>query len=742
MKSNSLPFFNNPSKLKNSPFVLMPGIFICISLGFLGLLVAKHTYFEIKAVEYEDIPFLSLKIVLCIACVAGFLTRRTIGGIYKEFIELSLIILNIIIIYTLMNFSSGTLQVDYIFYTSIFQLFSFIIIYTSGYFLGSLKQLRLWGFLIGGVSVFGYSFLYKTPDLNTEVYLIPVLCLLLTEICLNSFLIGYDKLQIVRKKEISNHSSTDIFFYSSTTLLITHSLLYYYRSPGGPDSLVSGGGLGLLIFNILFNLRLLNRKVRLLYLFGRIAIFINLFLTIQQAYIELFHFWLFFLDLGTIAIFRPRNYSSKFILMSIFSGLIIAYVSYLLHLNYTKSEYLYAFLLVIITLVWIPLILKNSFGIFQKLIILGISYIVSLYFFSPLPFNYKIQKKSYENITPLPFFLSSVELNEQDFVFYNTGLPFKKSVMLPKRGEFKNKIVVLGIKENPEIILTYVKYLARNSYPYIIYQSKALPRLTREEILFSYQEFPLFRIYYPENGIPGLNSLEPGLPSRLYETNIVENKIKDLNLNEEIAENLSSIIKGSTGSTQAIALNYQEKFFKSYMRYADYFFEIKDYRMAIQMAELAMKFDSQNTDLFDTTYESLIRISPEKEHINIMNFLASKPKYKLEVLKRLYPLLLSTGDEKTAIQRMEELIELYQKLNDSSNAMIVLLEKIKIFIKYQRFSEVEEIINREKRKNNNSSIWDKLLADVKYYKETSSKPYYYSIKSPSELPIYDIGENY
>ncbi len=741
MKFNNKYIIGNSNSFKNSPFLRMPGIFLCISLGFLGFLVAKHAYFEIKEVEYEDIPFLSLKIVLCFACITGFLVKRNLKNFISEYIEIAIIILNIVIIYILMNFSSGILQVDYIFHTGIIQLFSFIIIFTSGYFLGSLKRLRLWGFLIGGVSVFGYSYIYKSPELNTEVYLIPILCILVTEICMNSFLIENNREIVKKRKYFSNHNATDVFFYSSITLFVSHALLFYYRSPGGPDALVAGGGLGALSFNILYNMKIINRKVRILYLLGRFAILINLVITIQQAYMELFHFWLFFIDMSVFAIFRPKNYNSKFILLSLVSGIIIAYVSYLLHLKYTKSEYLYAFLLVIVNLIWLPLILKNSFGIIQKLVILGISYTLSLYFFSPLPFNYDIQKVSNEDVIPVPFLLSSVELNDQEFVFYSTGLPYAKSVMLPKRGEFKNKIVVLGIRENPEIILTYVKYLAKNSYPYIIYQTKKLPRLTREEILFSYQEFPLFRIYYPEKGIPGISFLQPGLPSRIFESDIVENKIKDLSTNEEIADTLSYLIRYTSGESQSMAKNYQEKFFKSYLKYSEYFFNIKDYRMAIKMAELSMIFQKNDDSLFETTYQALIRISPEKEHINVMNFLVDKPKYREEILKRLYPLLLSTGDEKGAIQRMEELIDIYQKKSEFSNASYVIIEKIKIFIKNQRYSEVEDIIQKEKKRQPSNVIWEKLLADVKYYKETSSKPYYYGFKKPSDLPTYNIGEN-
>ena len=203
----------------------------------------------------------------------------------------------------------------------------------------------------------------------------------------------------------------------------------------------------------------------------------------------------------------------------------------------------------------------------------------------------------------------------------------------------------------------------------------------------------------------------------------VENKIKDLSTNEEIADTLSYLIRYTSGESQSMAKNYQEKFFKSYLKYSEYFFNIKDYRMAIKMAELSMIFQKNDDSLFETTYQALIRISPEKEHINVMNFLVDKPKYREEILKRLYPLLLSTGDEKGAIQRMEELIDIYQKKSEFSNASYVIIEKIKIFIKNQRYSEVEDIIQKEKKRQPSNVIWEKLLADVKYYKETSSKQY-------------------
>ena len=63
--------------------------------------------------------------------------KRNLKNFISEYIEIAIIILNIVIIYILMNFSSGILQVDYIFHT----VFINIIIYTCDCCLSRLLEL-------------------------------------------------------------------------------------------------------------------------------------------------------------------------------------------------------------------------------------------------------------------------------------------------------------------------------------------------------------------------------------------------------------------------------------------------------------------------------------------------------------------------------------------------------------------------------------------------------------------------
>ncbi|KAF2376287.1 hypothetical protein BSN82_18225, partial [Acinetobacter baylyi] len=52
-------------------------------------------------------------------------------------------------------------------------------------------------------------------------------------------------------------------------------------------------------------------------------------------------------------------------------------------------------------------------------------------------------------------------------------------------------------------------------------------------------------------------------------------KLKELGTNEEIESTLNSLIKSNSSEIQKLAISYQEKFFRSYMKYADYFLRQK-----------------------------------------------------------------------------------------------------------------------------------------------------------------------
>jgi hypothetical protein len=717
-------------KSKAHYWLLMPSIFFCLTLGFLGSLLLKFSYQEIKAVEFEDTNFLSLKIVLALAFVFGFSAKRLLTGLYETYLELALLILLILEAYVITHYSSGILQVDYIFSTSIVQFFSFCNFFSAGFFLSSLRKVRLWAFLIGGISFFIYIQYQKNLEINSLLYIVPTLTLLVVELVMGSFLVRYNKPSIHKKLFLAKPIN-DVLFYSSLTLFLAHGLLYYYRSEDGPDALIAGGGLGLIIFNMLYHLRLIQENVKWSFLIGRAVVAFNLVLTMNQSYIENLYFFLFFLDFGTMAIFRPKKLRKSYTTTAILSGLAIAYISYELHLKYTKNEFLYSFLLVIVNLVWLALIFKNSLGVINKISTLIVSFALTAYFFTPLPFLYEIQYSTKpESIQPIPFTMAGLNLNEGEYVFFNTTLPFANSPMLPKKRDFKNKVVVLGIRKRPELVLTYVKYLNKHGYPYIIFQSKNSEILSSEGLNFTFHEYPLFRIYFPNSGIPGKTIINPKeIQSSGWEREFIESKYRNLTTSEEIADALDQVISYSSYDLATKAKEHRKPFFESYKKYAEYYYKSKDYNLSISLAALALRFQAEEETLLNITYKSLLHTTPEPSHILIMNKLIAYPQYKEMILKRLYPILLASGKNSEALSRIDELISVLKSKSpeELTNELEILnSEKVKIFIKTQKFYEAEDWIKKELAKAPQSPTWIKLQNDLKYIRDTTQRSYYYS----------------
>ncbi|MCB1178895.1 MAG: hypothetical protein KDK36_15025, partial [Leptospiraceae bacterium] len=501
-------------------WVTIPSVFFCIILGFLGSFILKFAYMDIREVEAENINFISLKLVLASSFIFGFLTRKFFKGLYELSIEISLLALLIIETYVIANYSSGILQVDYIFYTGIFQFFSYLNLFAAGYYISNLRKIRLWAFLLGGIIVFIYLNFQKKLDVNIIQYLIPTLTIQVIELSISSIFFPTNKTTFTFKGKPVQVN--DIFFYSSITLFIAHCLLYYYRVKDGPDALVVGGGLGLIIFNVLYYLRIVQNNIKYSFIAGRIIILLNLVLTMQQAYLEMFYYILFFIDMGCIAIFRPVRLRRGYGTLAIFAGFAIAFFSYELHLKYSRVEVLNTYLLVIVNLVWLPLIFRNRLGILNKLFTLALSAGLVIYVYSPLPFEYNnLDSSETIKVNPIPFELTGLELNDKEFVFYNTSLPFENSRVLPKKKDFKGKIVVLGLVDKPELILTYIKYLDKNNFPYVIFQSRNSQVLSPDGLKFTYFEYPLFRLYFPVDGISGKNILNPKIQGRKWEWEFV-----------------------------------------------------------------------------------------------------------------------------------------------------------------------------------------------------------------------------
>ena len=299
-------------------------------------------------------------------------------------------------------------------------------------------------------------------------------------------------------------------------------------------------------------------------------------------------------------------------------------------------------------------------------------------------------------------------------------------------------MIILGLSDNLETTLTYLYHLNKNGFPFVIFQDKKARQLTNKLIDFDSIEYPLFRIYFPRNTIPTLQlEKENASKSESWEMQHIEGRIRNLEQNEDIADILNNTISYSNGTLKEYSVSYRNKFYNSYKSYSEFYFKIGDYDRAVQMAGLAFRFDVKEDSLLDTAYHSLLRITTEKEQIPVMRILLTKNRYKENIIKRLYPMLLTLKRKEEALEKISELIEFYTKdteFDHTEDLKNLKIEKAKIYLQFSNIREAEEIIMTESRKNNDSVVWQKLMIDLATLKENLYKPYQHPGTNVQNLP--------
>lgn len=289
-----------------------------------------------------------------------------------------------------------------------------------------------------------------------------------------------------------------------------------------------------------------------------------------------------------------------------------------------------------------------------------------------------------------------------------------------------------------ETTLTYLYHLNKNGYPFVIFQDKKARQLTNKLIDFDSIEYPLFRIYFPRNTIPILQlEKENAAKSESWEVQHIETRIRNLETNEEIADILINLQNYSAGSLRDTTILYRNKFYNSYKAYSEYYYKAGDYDRAVQMAGLAFRFDVKDDSLLETAYNSILRITTEKEQIPVMRILLTKNRYKEQIIKRLYPMLLTMKKKDEALEKISELIDYYSKdteIDHSEDLKTLKIEKAKIYLQFSNIREAEEIIMTESRKGNGSIVWQKLMTDLITLKENLYKPYQHSGTNVQNTP--------
>ncbi|MCE9499699.1 MAG: hypothetical protein K8R21_04260 [Leptospira sp.] len=698
-------------------WIILPNILLCISLGFISTLVIKNSYLEIKAVEFEDIFFSLEKLVILSAYFAGFAIRRLIPSGHVRVMESSIcILLGTEIAWSLGN-SSNVLMIDYIFNKDITISFIIMNFFALGALVSTLRNFRLWSFLSGGIAYLIYSYSIGELQLNVKDYLIPFLGLLIAEFLVHGFFSQFKTFTESRRKINMDYLMNE-FFYTGCIFMVLHLVLFASFPDGNLDLLISGIIFGLLMFSIFLYYGFFREKIKLRFRFGEILIFINLILTFNHARFDNFIFFLFLIDSILITYYRPDIISPIILGLSCFARATIGLSFLFVQSLFFGDWFSYFILILSILLIISPIFLNRKISHFSRITFLVISLAFSIYFYSPAVADLrKIQYRSVESKT-FPFLFSDINFNDKDFIYYKSDLPFNEPGRLPDREVIAGKTVVLGVFENQEIFISYIKKLYREKIDFVIIQNQADQLLPTGHNL-KISEYPLFRLYYPDfrNTIPGKIPREELKNS--WKTDYVYSRISSAKSIDQIMENLDAIRKYSGGEIAETARNFQSVIYSSYGKYAVFQYEKKDFLSSLAMIRIAMQFSKPDPVLQEMAYNSILQITPESEHISIMNELAGNPKYKEQILKRLYPILYAERNYIEALAKIDDLIGFYKSTAPQSHLNVLLITKAKIYLAMKDTFKADEIIRKESYANPDSVAWKKLEDDLKVLKDST-----------------------
>nr|MBP9886784.1 hypothetical protein [Leptospiraceae bacterium] len=120
----------------------------------------------------------------------------------------------------------------------------------------------------------------------------------------------------------------------------------------------------------------------------------------------------------------------------------------------------------------------------------------------------------------------------------------------------------------------------------------------------------------------------------------------------------------------------------------------------------------------------------------VMKILLTKNKYKEQIIKRLYPMLLTLNKREEALEKINELVDFYSKDSEryAEDLKNLKIEKAKIYLQFSNIREAEEIIMTESRKNTGSVVWQKLLADLISLKESNFRIYNNPVVNRNTIP--------
>ncbi|MBE7412787.1 MAG: hypothetical protein L6Q54_01775 [Leptospiraceae bacterium] len=698
-------------------WLILPGLVINLSIGFLFTLLIKESILEIKSVEEGDVYFYTLRIIFLSFFIFGLFVEKLIPFTQSKIFKATIVISLILEIVWNFSFASNEFVIDYIFHKSHFIIFYSLNCFVVGYILSSFKNFRMWSFLIGSLIVILYSVFSKIDDINAKDYLYPFLYILALKIGLSIFFHEYGI--FFEKKKSNDRDSYSAFFYSGVILFTSHIVLVFVTPTEKTELFLSGIIFGSLLFSVMSYSGVLYEKVKIKFLIAEIFLIGNIILTANQSGFYEYSFFLFFTDLALLTFFRPFKVSKRFVTISVMVGIFISVV--LIYFLPSTSSYRIRDIAVVVfaILFLFPLYTNKMIGLYHRILVLCISSILSFLFHSPFDFSKNISYQVEEEKSLIPFQLSKIPFDNNKFIYYNSDLPFEDKKKLPDKNKIQEKTLVLGIKNETNIYSSYIAELIRENIQFIVISKNIFETENFKKLQLNIVEFPMFKMYYPKYSNIDFKKSQYSYDadSAIWTKAYIFPKLKDKSSYTDIHSIFEVVEKFSSKELKEYSEQVRKIFFVSYIAYCEYFYSKKFYSKVVQSAMIAAQFGKLEANDLKILYDSILQISPELEYVSIFQMLSEVPSYREEMLKRLIPVLIATNNYEEAMKKIDELIGFYSANKRDTEIQSLRIEKAKIFLNQKDIVKAGEIILRELQQNPTSIAWGKLAEDLNLQRE-------------------------
>ncbi|TGL26037.1 hypothetical protein EHQ46_00710 [Leptospira yanagawae] len=685
---------------------------LSLSIGYILSLFFYVAGSEMALIDRTDTAYPILQALTALSFAAGFIYRK-----YKQnlsfTISLGLFILSIVQAIWLFSGNTSEFLIDYIFSFELVLMGSILSAFLIGIYGGSLRDFRFLSFTLG-VTTFTFYSLFE-PNQNYSIKVLLASLYVLLSFYFFSTLFQQtpisSKFYKIRSK-IGKHPLFAPFYRSGLSLLISYCVLHLYFQPGPKIPLILSISFSVTIGRVLSLLSGLKKETKAVYLIGRVSLLFAFFFFIYQTYWSSFFIALCIITGTIVGFFKPNKTPYKEYLMIGIETSIYLGISFLLYFWNLPMGIRTLTAMLFVPVLMYPYLLQKHIIRLPRIAMLVVASLIVILFFSPPTIRTSTPFSKKEIFDPIPYAITNLNFNEEEYIFYKSVLPFPSNPFLPKRSEIEGKTVVLGLNSNQSQIISYIERLSEENHPFLIITTRNKTNQFHHInalSLLSRKSFWNFDIYYP-NYMANKINYSSALPSD-WKLKYFAEKLDNLTFLEAVTV-LDSVLKYSSGDLRKDANDIKHLYYESFSSYAKFYHSIGQNKLSLDAIALARKFESPKPDLLRIAFNSLKFTTPEADYIPILEDLSKDSEFQEFAWNSLIPMFESLGEWNHALNTMSLLEKFYRSNNQQEQANELELARVRLYINQENWKEVEPVISTRLRENPNSVIWERLKNEV------------------------------